>query len=108
MELGLSKKLADAQFQNETEKEIFMAINVCRVIPRQFVQICKEVGQSNPIAEKTPFKHSLYQAMSKMKPLPVVSLNQEACKACYENSDSVAAQKNLIEVPIGGNVALFN
>ena len=42
-----------------------------------------------------------------MKPLPVVSLNQEACQACYENSDSLAAQKNLIEVPIGGNVALF-
>ena len=63
MELGLSNKLDNAQFQNATEKEIFMAINVCRVIPRHFVQICKEVGQSNPIAEKTPFKHSLYQAM---------------------------------------------
>ena len=39
--------LSEAKFENELERQIFMAINLCRHLPNKFEEIVGEVKQTN-------------------------------------------------------------
>jgi len=40
-----------SEFENDFEKQIFYAINLCRYEPKRFVVAVKEVAASHPLAK---------------------------------------------------------
>jgi len=45
-----------SEFENEFEKQIFYAINLCRYEPKRFVVSVKEVAQNHPLAKEKDTK----------------------------------------------------
>ncbi len=47
---GLTNLLNEANFESELERQIFMAINLCRFYPAKFEPVVIEVKQNNRLA----------------------------------------------------------
>lgn len=85
MELGLASHLNGCINWNQQEKDIFMAINICRARPAQFSMIVHNVHESVPLAKKLK-AHPLIQKMKKMQRLPPVEADGLAYQACTRNN----------------------
>ncbi len=102
---GLNSLVKDAKFNVEFERQIFMAINLCRFAPARFEQVVQEVKQTNRQAQAVQGTVQLRKHMRQMQKLPPVSFNEKASSACRENNDRVC---QLADVVNGGNLELYN
>ena len=96
-------------FENEFEKEAYMTINVLRTDPKLLIPLIRDVKGNVSREHSTIFKliitymlyigsklykgkrwNSLIKELEKMEDnnaLPILQLDELACKACKENND---------------------
>jgi hypothetical protein len=67
-------------FQNDFEKEAYQVINLIRADPKAMAPYIKQV-KSHPYYKGQPIQ-PLINKMLELDPLPVVTLDENACKAC--------------------------
>ena len=73
---GLLNLLAEARFENELERQIFMAVNLCRYAPHKFEQVVQEVKQNNRQAQAVQGTLQLRKFMQKVQPLPPLKYDE--------------------------------
>jgi hypothetical protein len=74
------------RFENEMEKQIFMAVNLIRLCPKQFVTAVMQVKKNNPMAKSVNGTHQLCKHMSNMPKLPPLRWDEQAARACREQN----------------------
>lgn len=101
------KESLTGQFKNEVERQIFMAINVCRHSPSQFVPIVTHVAQTNELAkEQKKHTRNLIKALKTMTRLPPLYFDQQANDACTKNNRKKFEYDEKIPTK-GGNIQIY-
>ena len=97
------------EYQNEFEKQIFMAINNCRINPKRFVPIVRDTAATHVLAKSVPSDtvKNLIAHLQKCEPLGYVSFDEQANKACLQNN-TVITEKNEAVPAKGGNIVVYN
>ena len=73
------------EYENQFEKEAFMAINLIRSDPKMFNEQIKIV-RANPLYKGSKWL-LMTKALDKMDPLPLIKMDAEANKACRAVND---------------------
>lgn len=73
-EFGL-QNLITGNFETDLERQIFMAINVCRAAPGAFVGVVRTVKQTHPLAKAAPHTMNLVNTLQQIKKLPPVKFD---------------------------------
>jgi len=76
----------ECNFENELERQIFMAINVCRYDPQVFVPIVQRVRDRAPIVRDAKNTGILLKQLGSMIRLPPVIYDMPAFDACRQNN----------------------
>ena len=76
----------ECRFENELEKQIFMAINVCRFDPKVFVPIVQRVRYRCPLVSNAGNTGVLLKQLNAMVRLPPVIYDVPAFDACRQNN----------------------
>lgn len=76
----------ECRFENELEKQIFMAINVCRFDPKVFVPIVQRVRDRCPLVSNAGNTGVLLKQLNAMVRLPPVIYDVPAFDACRQNN----------------------
>lgn len=97
------------EYQNEFEKQIFMAINNCRINPKRFIPIVRDTAATHVLAKSVPKAtiSNLIAYLQKCEPLSFVSFDEQANKACLQNN-TVITEKNEAVPAKGGNIVVYN
>jgi len=96
----------ESKFENELERQIFMAINVCRFDPKVFVPIVQRVRDRCPLVSQAANTGVLLKQLSAMVRLPPVIYDVPAVDACRQNN--VVQCAPTVQYPqMGGNVAML-
>src|SRR5450830_1244366 len=97
------------EYQNEFEKQIFMAINNCRINPKRFVPIVRDTAATHVLAKSVPIDtvKNLITYLQKCEPLGYVSFDEQANKACLQNN-TVIIEKNEAVPAKGGNIVVYS
>eukprot|EP00347_Sterkiella_histriomuscorum_P015476 403356884 len=72
-------------FQSSFEKEAYQTINLIRVAPKEMIPHIKAIKQ-HKFYKGQPIQ-PLIDYLNKIEPLPAVILDENACKACRNNTD---------------------
>ena len=80
-ELNLAYTLT-GQFDTELEEKIFKAVNVCRTVPGRFVNICKQVKHTFPMAKHAKHSMNLFKTMGNIGRLPPIMFDDYCNRAC--------------------------
>lgn len=73
-------------FENDLERDIFMAINVCRYATGTFVEVVQAVKANNPLCRNAKYTDKLLKLLSLNERLPEVVYDVAAFDACRENN----------------------
>ena len=97
-------KLDPSKYSNEFEKEAFMTLAVIRADP---ALMSKQVAsfKINPMCKGQPCAQ-LAQHLVQLSPLPITSLDVNACKACRVNTDSKVSRDEA-DFEVKGNSEAF-
>ena len=95
-----------SDFENEFEKQIFYAINLCRYEPKRFVVSVKEVAESHPLAKEKDTK-DLIRVLQKSERLTQVRFDEQANEAVRKNNAAII-EKNEDTPTRGGNIEAYN
>lgn len=93
------------RFENELEKQIFMAVNLIRFTPKNFVQVVMQVKKNSPVAKSVNGTHQLCKHLANMPKMPPVRWDEQAARACREQNLAIQA---LQQFPDGGQMARYN
>lgn len=104
-ELNLAYTITGA-FESELEEKIFKAVNVCRAVPGRFVQICKQVKHSFPMAKHAKHSMNLFKTMEKCGRLPPIKYDDFCNQACRRNND-IIIEKDQVQPDLGGNIFIY-
>ena len=91
-----------SEFENDFEKNLWMAINLCRFDPKRFVAAVKHVSSHNPAAAKISTS-ALIEALNKCPQLKQVPFLDTATQAC-RNNNKIICEKADANPEKGGNV----
>ena len=91
VQANLNRFLLDGQFESPMEKEIFMAINLCRFMPQRFIPIVQKVKMNFPEAQMVQGTKMLIKHMRNMQRISGVTFSEEANRACRERNDVVCS-----------------
>jgi hypothetical protein len=108
-ELELQKLLtpeATKSFENNFEKDIFMAINVLRAETAVFESVVKAVRENNPIVKNAKHTDKLIKFLEMNERLGEIVWDKAAMDACKQNNTEKIAMQ-FTEAPRGGNVAMI-
>lgn len=95
-----------SEFENEFEKQIFYAINLCRYDPKRFVVPVKEVKERNILAMGKDTK-DLILFLQKCERLTQVRFDDQANAAARKNNVTIIEKNE--DVPTqGGNIEVYN
>ena len=95
-----------SEFENEFEKQIFYAINLCRYDPKRFVVPVKEVAASHTLAKGKDTK-DLILFLQKCERLTQVRFDDQANAAARKNNVTIIEKNE--DVPTqGGNIEVYN
>lgn len=94
-----------SEFENDFEKQLFMAINYCRFNPKGYVSAVNLVSRSNPAAAKINTS-ALIDALKKSPQLPQVKFLDTANQACRKNNQ-IICEKAEAQPAKGGNIEQF-
>ena len=98
---------AAGEYSNEFEKQIFMAINLCRHQPVRFVPAVRRAAKSKQCEAVMPeIVNSLVVHLKQMSPASQVKLEDNAMEACAKNNVSIV-EKNEVSPKLGGNVETY-
>ena len=97
--------LDNVRFECDFDKQIFMAVNVCRFAPKDFVAAVQRVKQNNARAKAVEGTHELIKFMQACPRLPYVRWDEAAAKACKQQSDKMAMEPEFAEI---GHENLYN
>jgi hypothetical protein len=78
----------DCDFKSEFERQVFMAVNVCRYQPSLFIPIVEKVMQEYPQASKCKQTATLLSVLSSMEKIPEVIYDLAAFDACRRNNQN--------------------
>ena len=98
-----------ADYDNEFEKQIFMAINICRVNPKHFAPIVRDTAATHQLAKAVPpaTVKALIIHLQKCEALGYVSFDDQCNQACRKNNALIIEKEE--EVPTkGGNIICYN
>lgn len=98
--------LITGPFECELEEKIFKAINVCRAVPNRFVQICRQVKQTFPLAKHAKHSLNLFKTMENTGRKPPVKYDDFCNQACRRNNEVVVQRNEMTPVP-GGNIIIY-
>lgn len=103
-ELELSKLITpETIFENEFEKNIFMAINVLRAETAVFETVVKAVREGNPLVKNAKHTDKLIKFLEMNERLGEIVWDKAAMDATRENNEQKIAMQ-FTEAPLGGNV----
>ena len=95
-----------SEFENEFEKQIFFAINLCRYDPKRFVVPVKEVAATHALAKGKDTK-DLILFLQKCERLTQVRFDDQANAAVRKNNATVIDKNE--DVPTqNGNIEVYN
>ena len=96
-----------SEYYNEFEKQVYMAVNVCRFDPKRMVPHVRTAAKNPAAKTVSPDSvKSLIAHLNKMEPLPSIALNPQAMEACRKNNTRVCELDE--EVPSReGNITTF-
>ena len=94
------------EYQNDFEKQIYMAINLCRHDPKRFVPHVRKVYKDHPLLAGGVGKKmtELVSKLNTAEPLPLVKFDGQANEACLANNTFVI-NKDEVTPTKGGNIA---
>lgn len=106
MESNLANLLNDTKFENNSERMIFMALNVVRFRPALIIPVVNKVKESHELAKKVKYTKDLVKALQRAERLPPLRFDIQASQACLENNKTVCSLKE--EIPTrGGNIVVY-
>lgn len=95
-----------SDYENEFEKQLFFAINICRHDPPSFITQVKRVAAYHPLCKGKDTK-DLCEYLRRCERLTAVSFDENAVKAARQNNADTVAKEE--EVPTrGGNSDAYN
>lgn len=95
---------ATAGFENDFEKDIFMAINVLRAETAVFESVVKAVRESNPLVKNAKHTDKLIKFLEMNERLGEIRWDKAAMDATKQNNTEKVAMQ-FTEAPYGGNIA---
>ena len=100
IQYGLIELISKHKWENELERQIFIAINVCRREPKAFVNIVKQVRLVTTGLLAIGGVKELLKQLSEMPKLPPIEYSQQIASACQINNKRVCDRAMVDE---GGN-----
>ena len=75
------------EFEHELERQIFMAINMCRYNPAQYEPLVQQVKDTDPAFKFAQGTQNLKQKLKTMLKLKPVKYDKQASDACFKNNE---------------------
>jgi len=96
----------DVRFSNDLEKEIFMALNVCRFNSQLFVDVVKDIRANNkdPLIQNAQYTDRLIKLLEQNERYPQITYDIAATDAVIANNKAMTAP-GLMNIIDGGNKA---
>ena len=96
------------EYENDFEKQIYMAINLCRHDPKRFVPLVRKVYRDNVLlaAGKGKRMNDLIAKLQAQAQLPQVKFDETANQAVRQNNAAVI-ERNEDAPTKGGNIAKY-
>ena len=104
---GLSQPWSN-QYENQFEKDLFMAMNLFRYVPSKWIGFVRDVKRLFPTEFKSDpdLVEHVCRVLGTFKPLKQVKFDEKANKACRQNNRDVIAMNE--ETPTkGGNQEVY-
>lgn len=93
------------EYENEFEKQLFMAINLCRNNPKSYIGAVKKCAATHELCKELPTKE-LITFLQTCEQLSHVTFDEQANQACRQNNTTIIEKDE--ETPTkGGNVEAF-
>lgn len=73
-------------FENDLEKDIFMAINVCRSEPAVFVSVVNSIKENNPLCKNAKYTDKLIKMLEMNEQLGAITYDVAAFDAARQNN----------------------
>ena len=94
-------------YENDFEKQIFMAINLCRHDPKRFVPYVRMAYKNYPPLKQGKRQAELIKKLQTMEAIPLVRFDPQANEAVRGNNNAIY-EANEETVKAGGNVAKYS
>lgn len=99
--------LITGTFENDLERKIFQAVNVCRYNPKLFIPRINQMKKHNPVAKNTNHTHLLIQTLKNKMRLPPIRMDDPCFIAVRDNNAKIVDLNE--EAPtMGGNIVMYN
>ncbi len=95
-----------SDYENEFEKQLFFAINICRHDPPSFITQVKRVAAYHPLCKGKDTK-DLCEYLRHCERLTAVSFDENAVKAVRQNNSEIVSKDEKVPT-VGGNVDTYN
>ena len=92
-------------YENEFEKNIYYAINLCRANPKSFVSVVNQVKDSHPVCKGKATK-DLIEHLKNCPPRGLVGLDEQAIEAVRQNNIATIAEEEAVPRQ-GGNIHVY-
>ena len=92
-----------SEYENDFEKQIFMAINVFRHEPKRLVPMIKKVYKENVLLKGSKSMKEVIEALNKAEAMQMVKFDGSANDACRQNNTEIV-EKNEAVPAKGGNI----
>ena len=94
------------EYENDFEKQIYCAINLCRFEPKRFIYHVKDVAKNHELAKNKDTK-DLIKVLQQNERLNQVKFDEQANEAVRKNNAAIIAKNEAIPTK-GGNIDAYN
>jgi hypothetical protein len=70
--MGLKHLLLDAHYKEDAERQVFMALNVCRFKPALYVPVVQRVKDSHTLCKNAKYTRELIRTLKRLERLPPI------------------------------------